>query len=46
MGEESQEADQGDPDKGLNFQENQSAIQRQEPGSAVNYIQTPEELAF
>jgi len=39
-----QEADQGDPGKGLNLQENQSGIQRQEAGSAANYIQTPEEF--
>ena len=36
--------DQGDPGKGLNLQENQSGIQRQEAGSAANYIQTPEEF--
>lgn len=41
-----QEADQGNPDKGLNLQENQSGIQRQEAGSTANYIQTPKELFF
>lgn len=39
-----QEADQGNPYKGLNLQENQSGIQRQEAGSTANYIQTPKEL--